>query len=431
MTRIFATSGLLCLSLCMNAQVGIGTTSPSEILDLESSNATKTALDINNTGGGDPKINFQLSSATTFSMGIDNSDSDKFKIGTSAVETSTMLTIDNGGKIGINDASPDYLLDVKSGSINVYPLTNSTDFYRYKDVHALSLPNTNNVYVGEGAGAQFNSGGTDNVFVGYNAGNTNTTGDYNVCVGSGSGNSINVNASVLLGYQAGNSLSSGFNNTLVGYQSGYSMSNVGNNTYLGYQSGYNLTGASGICIGYMAGPTSGTATSNLLYVDNSANDSPLIWGDFGNNRLVINGSSSDNTSNRTFFSNGNAGGTAAWFNDSDVRLKKDITTISSPLQKVLALRGVNYNWIDTINHAKGLQMGFIAQEAQKIIPEVVDTTGKYYSMQYAPVTALLVEAVKEQQQIIEEQKLLLQNLQKEIIEMKKNQPMFTSEVKVK
>ncbi|MCB9248226.1 MAG: hypothetical protein H6613_06630 [Ignavibacteriales bacterium] len=41
-------------------------------------------------------------------------------------------------------------------------------------------------------------------------------------------------------------------------------------------------------------------------------------------------------------------------------------------------------------------MGFIAQEADKVIPEVVDDSGEYFTMQYAPITALLVEAVKEQ-----------------------------------
>ena len=49
-------------------------------------------------------------------------------------------------------------------------------------------------------------------------------------------------------------------------------------------------------------------------------------------------------------------------------------------------------------------MGFIAQEAVEIIPEVVDKSGEYYTMQYAPVTALLVEAVKEQQKMIGELK---------------------------
>ena len=50
-------------------------------------------------------------------------------------------------------------------------------------------------------------------------------------------------------------------------------------------------------------------------------------------------------------------------------------------------------------------MGFIAQEVEPVIPEVVSNDGAQYSMQYAPITALLVEAIKEQQKEIEELKL--------------------------
>ena len=55
-------------------------------------------------------------------------------------------------------------------------------------------------------------------------------------------------------------------------------------------------------------------------------------------------------------------------------------------------------------------MGFIAQEVMEIIPEVVDNGGDYYSMQYAPITALLVEAVKEQQKMIEVLKTEIEEL---------------------
>ena len=67
-----------------------------------------------------------------------------------------------------------------------------------------------------------------------------------------------------------------------------------------------------------------------------------------------------------------------------------------------ALRGVNYKWKDPKNRSEGKQIGFIAQEVNEILPEVVDNSGEYYSMQYAPITALLVEAIKEQQELIEE-----------------------------
>jgi cytoskeletal protein CcmA (bactofilin family) len=77
--------------------LGVGTSSPTSKLDVETSSSSADGLDINNTSTGDPVIEFQLSGTSKFVMGVDNSDSDKFKIGTTAVETSTCLTIDSTG----------------------------------------------------------------------------------------------------------------------------------------------------------------------------------------------------------------------------------------------------------------------------------------------------------------------------------------------
>ncbi|MEY3411657.1 MAG: hypothetical protein RIQ70_343, partial [Bacteroidota bacterium] len=114
-----ALSTLIVSVLCgeVNAQVGFGTTSPSNDLDVESNSATATAIDINCTGAGDPKINLQLNGTSTFSMGIDNSDADKFKIGTSALETNTRLTIDASGNCGIGNTAPSAKLDVDGSAI--------------------------------------------------------------------------------------------------------------------------------------------------------------------------------------------------------------------------------------------------------------------------------------------------------------------------
>jgi len=61
-----------------------------------------TGLIINNTAAdGDPFLSFALSGTQTFTMGIDDGDSDKFKIGTSAVGTSTALTLDSSGNLVI------------------------------------------------------------------------------------------------------------------------------------------------------------------------------------------------------------------------------------------------------------------------------------------------------------------------------------------
>ena len=114
---------ILFVSFYAVAQVGIGTTSPTEALDVETSNATKTAVDINNTGGGDPKINFQLNGATNFSIGVDNSDADKFKIGTSALENNTAITIDGSQKVGVGTTTPhtSAKLDVSSTTQGFLP----------------------------------------------------------------------------------------------------------------------------------------------------------------------------------------------------------------------------------------------------------------------------------------------------------------------
>ena len=186
---------------------------------------------------------------------------------------------------------------------------------------------------------------------------------------------------VYSGVQAGNDNAAGTSNVFIGYQAGYS-NNGNNNVFIGYQAGRDETG------------------NSELYIDNSSTNSPLIWGDFSNNKIVINGNNSDNLNNRTFFVAGSAGGFGAWWNDSDVRLKTNISTIQDALNKVLALRGVNFEWKDSDSQEKGLRMGFIAQEAESVIPEVVNSEGDHYSMQYAAITALLVEAVKEQQMLI-------------------------------
>ena len=63
------------------------------------------------------------------------------------------------------------------------------------------------------------------------------------------------------------------------------------------------------------------------------------------------------------------------------------------------------------NRSPGRQMGFIAQEAVKVIPEVVSGEDGHYAMQYGPITALLVEAIKEQQGIIEDLKVRIETLE--------------------
>ncbi|TVR80505.1 MAG: tail fiber domain-containing protein [Chitinophagaceae bacterium] len=90
---------------------------------------------------------------------------------------------------------------------------------------------------------------------------------------------------------------------------------------------------------------------------------------------------------------------------SDERLKDDINDLKESLAKVLALRGVSYTWNEKSsveNQEKGLQIGLIAQEVEKILPEVVDADEEgIKSVHYSVLVALLIEAIKEQQEMIQ------------------------------
>jgi hypothetical protein len=91
---------------------------------------------------------------------------------------------------------------------------------------------------------------------------------------------------------------------------------------------------------------------------------------------------------------------------SDARVKENIATIENALSKVLALRGVSYNRIDSDD--KKTKIGVIAQETLPIVPEVVnqDNDGMY-NVSYGNLAGLFIEAFKEQQKEIEELKTLI------------------------
>lgn len=80
---------------------------------------------------------------------------------------------------------------------------------------------------------------------------------------------------------------------------------------------------------------------------------------------------------------------------SDRRFKHNISTVENALDKVVALRGVNYKKDDRYS------MGVIAQEVEEVIPEVVYTDADgMKSVAYGNIVGVLIEAIKEQQQQI-------------------------------
>ena len=99
-------------------------------------------------------------------------------------------------------------------------------------------------------------------------------------------------------------------------------------------------------------------------------------------------------------------------NTSDYRLKENVKPIVGALDKVLNLKGVNFEWIDKESRGHGKQIGMIAQQVQKHVPEVVFEKDDVYGMNYSPLVSLLVEAIKDQQPQIDELKQRLDKLER-------------------
>ncbi len=85
---------------------------------------------------------------------------------------------------------------------------------------------------------------------------------------------------------------------------------------------------------------------------------------------------------------------------SDIRYKKNIQPLSNSLQSIQKMQGVRYDWkkdeFPEKNFSQQSQIGFIAQEIESVFPEMVLTDEKgYKSVDYARLTPVLVEAIKE------------------------------------
>ena len=111
-----------------------------------------------------------------------------------------------------------------------------------------------------------------------------------------------------------------------------------------------------------------------------------------------------------------AGGTLL---SSDRRFKKDIITVNNALDKVLQLRGVYYYWrqkdFPNKNFDDKKELGLIAQEVESIIPEIVgESVDGYKAVEYQKLVALLIEAIKEQQAIIDGQKTEMAEMRVEL-----------------
>ena len=145
----------------------------------------------------------------------------------------------------------------------------------------------------------------------------------------------------------------------------------------------------------------GDGTVGGIY-DDLSNAWAIQFDDGGEVRLYYAGAEKLNTLTGGVYVTGDftaSGNVTAY---SDERLKTNIQTLDGALDKVKQLRGVSFE-------KDGRQdIGVIAQEVQAVVPEVVDTTHEYLSVAYGNMVGLLIEAIKEQQQQIDDLKAKLE-----------------------
>jgi hypothetical protein len=97
---------------------------------------------------------------------------------------------------------------------------------------------------------------------------------------------------------------------------------------------------------------------------------------------------------------------------SDERLKTNICALDCGINRVSLLNPVTYTWIDE-KYGKGGQIGFIAQEVEKVVPEAVfKTSTDDYGFNDRPLVALLTKTLQEQEVRITKLEKLIENLLK-------------------
>lgn len=328
-----------------------------------------------------------------------------------------------------------------------------------------SFNSTGNVAIGDVAG-RFNLG-MDNTFIGYRAGYL-LSGDGNVIIGEESGGEklplATANRNVIIGNDAGLISTVGDGNVLIGWAAG--------REYFGL-------------------------LNNNLIIDNNnqtsgGNSSPLIFGDFEDNYLLLN--KRTRIGNETFGVNGsdyahiivnaNSGtirepsyrfaknsmetarithdffgalhfrytafggavkevyfngngeiqqfaanaykaGGGSWTANSDRRLKKNISHLdgSKSLEKLLQMRGVEFEWNDNVTkyqRPKGVQIGFIAQELQEVWPEKIseDEDG-YLQTAYGDYDPIFVESIRALNDKITKQEKTIETLTQRLAELER------------
>ena len=336
----------------------------------------------------------------------------------------------------------------KSGSLNSGGFWNN---YIGKNSGANQTSGNWNNFFGMEAG--LNNNGFYNIFIGHIAGQNNN-GWNNTFLGSQSGCNNNGSRNVFLGNNSGQNAvgsdilyianSSTDNPLIKGIFPNVSLDLTASNINLNGTLNGNLNSSTSGTNYFRISSSATTQNSGIeLFREGTGYYDWRIYNTGGDLRFSVSDDDLATTTDkfRINFSTGNVGiGSTSpgqkldiyggygrvesgysWLTSSDIRYKTNITTLGNALENVKKMRGVSYDLkVDKdIIPSKGKHIGFIAQELEEIYDElVVDDDKGYKSVSYDKVTAVLVEAVKEQQKMIEEIKFQNEKLLIEIEKLK-------------
>jgi hypothetical protein len=276
-----------------------------------------------------------------------------------------------------------------------------------------------------------NTTGLSNSFFGNASGGSNTTGSSNAFFGAGSGGLNTVgNNNAFFGMSAGVANTDGGGNTFNGYRAGHTNTTGSGNTFLGHQAGQsNTVGDLNTVIGWNAN-TSGIVshataigaeavvnTSNTIVLgrnfanpSGSLGDDVVVYG-FLRATLSPSGGSVDVCQNAGTFNFSSC--------SSSMRYKSEVATFGRGLEVVRRLRPIVFNW----NSGGARDVGFGAEEVAAVEPllSTYNSRGEIEGVKYKQITTVLVNAINEQQQIIERQQLQIDALMKLVCVTNRNE----------
>ena len=203
-----------------------------------------------------------------------------------------------------------------------------------------------------------------------------------------------------------------------------------------YQSTTNVgaritSGNSGSYSGFLAFETSNNASASLttverMRIDNTGNISIGATTTYGYKLYVGGNIMTYGFMKANTFSADVSIDSPMYNYSSDARLKTNITPLTNSLDKILHVGGYSFNWKDKTNDRT--HIGLIAQDVEKQFPELVSTNERtgYKTVEYGNMVAPLIEAIKEQQKMINEsktqdaeQKMMIEELRLQNIEQQK------------